>query len=57
MTIYYLQQSKNKTRYMIDTKIHTDFELIQQTEAKNWIQAKLNFGYPLTSEQEYLLEN
>lgn len=57
MTTYYLQHSKNQNRHIIDIKIHTDFELTDQTEAKNWLEAKQNFGYPLTSLQEYLLEN
>lgn len=57
MTTYYLQHSETQNRHIIDTKIHTDFELTDQTESKSWLEAKQNFGYPLTSLQQYLLEN
>jgi hypothetical protein len=52
---YYLQFSNTQNRLIIDTKLSNDCELKESTIASSWIQAKYNFGYPLTSFQEYLL--
>ena len=53
---YYLQFSPSQNRHIIDTKLHSECDLKEQTMASSWIQAKYNFGYPLTSYQEYLLD-
>jgi len=53
---YYLQFSPSQNRLIIDTKLANDCELKESTLASSWIQAKYNFGYPLTNYQEYLLD-
>ena len=57
MKTYILQFSSKQNRTFIDTKLHLDSESKDQTQAESWLQAKFNFGYPLTSIQEYLLDN
>jgi len=52
---YYLQFSNTQNRLIIDTKLSNDCELKESIQASSWIQAKYNLGYPLTSFQEYLL--
>jgi len=52
---YYLQYSPSQDRLIIDSKLSNQCDLKETTMASSWIQAKYNFGYPLTSFQEYLL--
>jgi hypothetical protein len=52
---YYLQYKPSENRLLIDTRVHLDCDEKEQTLASSWISAKANFGYPLTSLQEYLL--
>lgn len=52
---YYLQYSPSQERLIIDSKLSNQCDLKETTIASSWIQAKYNFGYPLTSYQEYLL--
>jgi hypothetical protein len=54
-TTYFLQFSSSQNRLIIDTKLHNNCDKKEQILASSWIQAKYNFGYPLTSFQEYLL--
>ena len=53
---YYLQYSESQSRLIIDSKLANDCELKESTMASSWIQAKYNFGYPLSTYQEYLLD-
>jgi hypothetical protein len=39
------------------TQIPNQFALTDQTEANSWLEAKQNFGFILTTYQEYLLDN
>lgn len=55
MTTYILQQNIKNNRLIIDTKLHLDCELKEQTEANSWVQAKYNFGFPLTNIQQDML--
>jgi len=52
---YYLQFSSTQNRLIIDSKLHSDCDLKESTIASSWLQAKYNFGYPLTNFQEFLL--
>ena len=57
MTTFYLQFSPSQNRLIINNKLSSENELKDTTEAKSWLQAKYTLGYPLTSTQEYLLDN
>ena len=52
---YYLQYSPSQNRLIIDSKLSPFCDLKETTMASSWIQAKYNFGYPLTNYQESLL--
>ena len=56
MNTYILQQNINNNRLIIDTRLHLDCEHKDQTEAKSWIQAKFNLGFPLTHLQHNMLD-
>lgn len=55
MTTYILQQKIKNDRLIIDTKLHLDCNPKEETEADSWIQAKYNFGFPLTNIQQDML--
>ena len=57
MTTFYLQFSPSQNRLIINNKLSSENELKDTTEANSWLQAKYNLGFPLTSYQEYLLDN
>lgn len=57
MQTYYLQFSPSQNRLIINTSLSPFNELKDTTQASSWIQAKYNLGYPLTSYQQYLLDN
>lgn len=57
MTTFYLQFSSSQNRLIINNKLSSDNELKDTTQAKSWLQAKYNLGYPLTNIQEYILDN
>lgn len=56
MTTYYLQHSFDENRLIIDSEHNTKNELKQTVESDSWIQAKLAFGYPLSTRQERMLK-
>ena len=53
---YYLQESLDGNRMMIDTEVHAGFLLTRAGNARFWIEAKKLFGFELTGLQEYLFE-
>lgn len=57
MQTYYLQFSKQQNRLILNNKLSQDCELQETIQAKSWLQAKLNLGYPLTPFQEYILDS
>lgn len=56
MNTYYLQESLDGDRLMIDTEVHAGFLPNRAENARCWIEAKKLFGFDLTGLQEYLLE-
>lgn len=55
MTTYILQFNSKTNRTIIDTKLHSEYESKGEMEANTWVQAKYNFGYPLTNIQQDML--
>lgn len=55
MTTYFLQLSPDENRLIIDTVAHPKNEIKGSVEASSWVQAKQQFGYPLTRRQENML--
>ena len=56
---YYLIEDAKEERLVIGTledfSKRTGYVVKETTEARSWIEAKRNFGFPLTSCQEALL--
>lgn len=53
--IYFLMESTEQDRLIIDKETHPDYEILDRTEADSWIQAKKNFDFELTELQDSLL--
>ena len=54
---FYLMYCNKQERYIIDSKQNELIELKDQCIAKSWIHAKQQFGFPLTTKQESILQN
>lgn len=55
MTTYFLQLLPDEDRQIIDTEVDPKNELKGSVEASSWVEAKRQFGYPLTKRQENML--
>jgi hypothetical protein len=53
--IFYLQYSQSEAREIIDSEPYGDAETKETIEARCWIDAKREFGFPLTALQEEML--
>jgi hypothetical protein len=53
---YYLQYNDGIPHRMIDTVKNTGYLVENSVDAESWVQAKKLLGYPLTDNQEMILE-
>lgn len=54
---FYLQQHEKGGRWIIDSDFPQNaYKVADSREASEWLEAKKNFGFPLTSIQEALLD-